>query len=45
MVTLNPESDADILAVLDENRPMATQIKALIREAVASSKNFDIKLE
>ena len=45
MVTLNPETDADILALLDESKPMATQIKSLIREVIASNKNFDIKLE
>ena len=32
MLRLNPDKDADIIALLDESRPLAPQIKELIRK-------------
>lgn len=32
MLRLNPDKDADIITLLDETRPLAPQIKELIRK-------------
>lgn len=37
-VNLNPDKDADILAVLNMDENLATQLKQLIREAVTVRK-------
>lgn len=37
---LNPDKDADILAALDQEQPLAPQIKALIRQVLKAREMF-----
>lgn len=46
LVRLNPDTDADILSRLDPSRPMATQIKELLRRGFEMEQtDFTITLE
>lgn len=38
LITINEEKDQDILAALDEHKPIAGQLKDLIREAITIRK-------
>ena len=38
LVRLNKKTDADILSILDESKPLSTQLKQLIRKGINNEK-------